>query len=178
MNNSLWNLIIRIASFLAALFLLLGASLTYASHFGLTQNNAAIVLTVFSAAVLGIFALAAVNFNNFRLEREINDATEIAGRIADGELLAEQVKNENELFAALQNISDNMRTIRVEADRIADGDLSANISSRSDADVFGQSLGNMIERLRFAAAGELFGRVVDLIGGTRNLKRHVFNLFN
>ena len=44
LNNSLWNLVIKAASFLAVLLLLLGAALTYAAHFGLTQNNTAVVL--------------------------------------------------------------------------------------------------------------------------------------
>ena len=147
-NHSLWNLIVKIASLLAILFTLLGAALSYASHFGSAQNSAAIVLMVFFAAGLSIFALAAVNFGNFKLEREIKDATEIAGQIAHGELLEEEIKNENELFAALQEISGNLQTIRSEADQIAEGDFTVNISPRSDADVFGQSLSNMTEKLR------------------------------
>ena len=147
-NNSLWNLIIKIASFLATVFLLLAGALSYASHFGSLQNNVAVVLTVFFAVGLTIFTLAAVNFSNFRLERELKTAAEIANQIAGGELLEEAVENESELLGALQEISNNLRKIAGEADRIADGDLSVNIASRSDSDAFGQSLQTMIEKLR------------------------------
>ncbi len=147
-NNSLWNLIIKIASFLAILFLLFGAALTYASHFGLTKNSVAVVLTVFSGVILAIFALITANFANYKTEHQIRDATDIANQIAHGELPQENIKNETDLSAALQNISDNLRTISAEADQIAGGDLSVNINSVSDTDVFGQSLRNMVEKLR------------------------------
>ena len=147
-TNSLWNLIIKIASLLAVLFLFLGAALSYASHFGSMRNNVAVVLTVFFAVGLATFALIAVNLGSFKLEREFKDAAEIAGQIARGELLEESINNENELFAALQEISDNLRQTAAEADQIAEGDSSANINLRSDADIFGQSLQNMVEKLR------------------------------
>jgi len=147
-SNPLWNLFIKIASVLAMLFLLLGAALTYAAYIGLLQNIGAVVLTVFFAAGLAVFALVAVNFTNFKLESEVKDATEIADQIAHGELPEDEIKNESELFAALRNVSDNLRTIRAEADRVAGGDLTANINLRSDTDRFGQSLQNMIEKFR------------------------------
>jgi methyl-accepting chemotaxis protein len=147
-TNSLWNLIIKIASVLAIILLLLGGALSYASHFGSLQNNVAVVLMVFFAGGLAALSLVAVNFSNFILERELKVATEIANQIAGGELLEEAVKDESELLAALQEISDNLRKIAAEADQIAAGDSSANIALRSEADVFGQSLQNMIENLR------------------------------
>ena len=147
-TNSLWNLIIKIASFLAIVFLLLAVTLSYAEHFGSLQNDAAVFLTVFFAAALAVLSLAAVNYKNFKLERELRDATEIAHRIAVGDLPDEAVKSESELFAALQNISVNLRKIADEADQIANGDLSVNIHPRSGADVFSVSLQNMVENLR------------------------------
>ncbi len=147
-NNSLWNLIIKITSLLAVLFLLLGAAISYASHFGAMQNSVALVLTIFFAGGLAAFSLVTVNYRSFNLERDLKNAIEIAGQIARGELLEAEVRNENELFAALQEISDNQRQTAACADLIAAGDLSANINPRSEADAFGQSLGNMIEKLR------------------------------
>lgn len=147
-NNSLWNLIIKFASFLAIIFLLLGGALSYASHFGAMQNNAAVVLTVFFAVGLAVFSLVAVNFAYFKLESELQSATEIANQLAGGELLEPAVKNETELFAALQDISDNLRKTAAEANQIAAGDAAANFSERPDSDVFAQSLQNMLERLR------------------------------
>lgn len=147
-NNSLWNLIIKIASVAAMLLLIIGASLSYASHFGLTQNSVAVVLTDFTAAALAIFALVAVNFSNYKHEREIKDASDFANQISHGEIVHESVKSESELLAALQNVSTSLQTIADEADRIAAGELSANIAPQSDADTFGQSLSNMVEKLR------------------------------
>lgn len=147
-NNSLWNLTIKAASLLAILFLLLGAALTYASHFGLTQSNAAIVLTVFFAAALAAFALITVNLKCFGLEREIADAADIARQIAQGELLEDRIKTDDELFAVLQDVSENLRYIHAQAERIAGGDSSADFVPRSDADKPGQSLQKMVGNLR------------------------------
>ena len=147
-NNSSWNLITKITSLLAVLFLLVGAAISYASHFGSIQNSVALVLTIFFAGGLAAFSLVTVNYRSFNLEGELKNATEIARQIARGELLEEAVKNENELFAALQEISDNQRQTAACADLIAAGDFSANINPRSEADALGQSLANMIEKLR------------------------------
>ncbi len=121
-NNSLWNLIIKITSLMAVLFLLLGAAISYASHFGAMQNSVALVLTIFFAGGLAAFSLVTVNYRSFNLERELKNAAEIARQIAGGELLEEEVKNENQLFAALQEISDNQRQTAACADLIAAGD--------------------------------------------------------
>jgi twitching motility protein PilJ len=146
--NSLWNLSIKIASFLAILFILLSTALTYAALFGSLQNNGAVILTAFFAAALSVFSLVALGFKNLRLGRELKDAVEIAGQIAAGELLEEDVKSEGELLTALQEVSDKLRRTALEADRIAEGDLTAHINLRSETDVFGQSLRSMVEKLR------------------------------
>ena len=147
-NKSLWNLIIKIASFLAIVFLFLAAALSYISHFSSPQNPAALVLTVIFAAGLAAFTLVTAHFSNIKLERELKNATKIARQIAGGEIVENIDTDESELLAALEDISDSLRNIIVQADQISTGDLSANIALRSDADIFGQSLQSMIEKLR------------------------------
>ena len=52
LTKSLWSSIIKIASLFAVIFLLLGAGLSYAAYFDLTENKLAVVLTFLFAAVL------------------------------------------------------------------------------------------------------------------------------
>lgn len=148
MNNSLWNLVIKTASLLAVLFLFLAAALSFAAHYGTVQNGGAVALTVAFAAALASFALIAANLSFFKLERQSKIAVETANQIAGGELLEEPSENESALLAALREISDNLRQTAAEADLIAGGDTTASIRPRSEADVLGRSLQNMVENLR------------------------------
>ncbi len=147
-NTSIWNLIVKIASLLAVLFLLLGAVLSYAAQFGALQNPAAVVAAVVFATVLATGALIVLNFNNYRLERELTEAAEIAGQLADGAMPIESANSTSELIAALQEISGSRRRKIIEAERIADGEWTTDFQIRSDADVFGQTLQKMLEKLR------------------------------
>jgi twitching motility protein PilJ len=147
-SNPLWNLLIKIFSFLAVIFLLLGASLVAAAHFGLTENKIAGVLTVSFAAVLAIFALVVLNFSNFKLSRELKEAGEIAHHLAQGEFFEEEIEETSDLLFALQEISTYRREKILVFDRMATGDLSSEIVLRSDTDAFAQSLQNMADKLR------------------------------
>ena len=146
--NPLWNLLIRIFSFLAIIFLILGAALVGAAHFGLTDNKTAGVLTVFFAVVLAVSAIAALNFSNFKMSREIKEAGEIAHQLAQGEIFDEETEEQSELLFALQEISAYLREKTQVIDRIAAGNLRSEIALHSDTDVFGQSLKNMSDKLR------------------------------
>jgi twitching motility protein PilJ len=147
-SNPLWNLLIKIFSFLAVIFLLLGASLVATAHFGLTENKIAGVLTVSFAAVLAIFALVVLNFSNFKLSRELKEASEIGHHLAQGEFFDEEAEETSDLLFALQEISAYRREKAAIFDRMALGDLSTEIVLRSDTDAFGQSLKNMADKLR------------------------------
>lgn len=147
-SNPLWNLLIKIFSFLAVIFLLLGAALVAASYFGWLHNKTAGVLTVGFAAVAAIFAIAALNFSNFKMSRELKEAGEIAHHLARGEFFDEENEEQGELLFALQEISAYRREKALIVDQMAMGDLSAEIVVCSDADVFGQSLKNMADKLR------------------------------
>ncbi len=147
-SNPLWNLLIKIFSFSAAFFLLLGAGLIGAAHFGLMENKIDGVLTVFFATVLTIFALAALNFSNYKMSREIKEAVEIAHHLAQGEFFEEETEELSDLLFALQEISAYRRAKARIVDRMAMGDLSSEIVVCSESDVFGQSLKNMADKLR------------------------------
>lgn len=152
-TKSLWNFLIKIASLLAMIILLLGAGLSYASNFGLTQNKGASVLIVFCAAALAIFALAAVSFDNYKLENQLKSAARIAGHLAVGELIEDDNKftddyDESELLNSLREISVYLREKSTVSDLIATGDLSTDIVLRAENDIFGASFQNMVEKLR------------------------------
>lgn len=147
-SNPLWNLLIKTSSVFAAVFLILGAFLVFASSAGLTDNKIAGVLTVFVAAVLGIFALIAVNFTNIKLKRELKEACTIADRLGRGHLIEDQSENQSELIMALQEISDYRKEKNMIAEKFAGGDLQVSIPFRSDEDVMAKSFQNMIDKLR------------------------------
>ncbi len=147
-SNLLWNLITRFFSFFAVLFLLLGGGLVVASHFGFTQNKLAGVLTTAFAVVMAVFALLALNYSNLKMNRQLRDAAEIAHQISNGELFEELPENHSDLFDALKAISDYLQEKNYVTERIAYGDLTAEISPRSDTDALGNSFRNMVAKLR------------------------------
>ncbi len=145
-DNPIWNLITKLFSLLAVIFLVLGAALVGAAYFNWTSNRAAGVLTVFFAAVLGIFSLLATNFSNIKLRREIKEAADVAHHLSLGESFEEETFSE--LFDSLKNISLYQQEKTAIAKRIATGDLSKNVVMRSDDDRFGHALQEMINKLR------------------------------
>ncbi len=147
-TNALWNLLTKFFSFLAIIFLLLGAGLLSVSYFSATNNTLAGTLTVCFAAFLAIFSLVASNYNNLKLTGELEEATDIANQLAQGGFFEEEVENQSELLAALKEISDYRVEKTTFLNLIADGDLSVNIPLRSESDVIGASFQNMIEKLR------------------------------
>ena len=147
-SNPLWNLLTRLFSFLAIIFLLLGAGLVSAAHFGLTNNKIAGVITVCFAAVSAIFAIIALNFSNFKISREIKEAGEIAHHLAQGETFDEETEEPSELLFALQEISAYLREKTLIIEQIAGGEMPSEVVLRSDQDVFGRSLKDMSEKLR------------------------------
>ena len=130
------------------IFLLLGAGMICAAFFGWTENLFVIVLTIVFSAVLGVFSLAALNFSEMKLKSERNQAIEIASRLAQGESFDEEAGSDSELLAALKEISDYRQRKTAVLNKIASGDLSENVEIHSDFDVIGQSVQNMIDKLR------------------------------
>jgi twitching motility protein PilJ len=148
-SNVLWNLLTKLFSFLAIVFLLLAAGLSYASYSGMTDNKLAGMLTIIFAAGLGIFAIVAVNLINLKADKEIKEASEIANGLSNGKFfIDDEIGVQSELLAALQDISFYLQNKTSATDKIADGDLTVNVELQSDGDVFGRSFQNMIEKLR------------------------------
>ena len=147
-SKSFWNLLVRIFSAAAVIFLLLAAGLVYAAHFGYTQNKLAAVITLFFAVVTAVFSIIAVNFSAYKLRRQIADAAELSHQIAQGELIEDSFEADGDLMFSLREISRFQIRLSQIADQISTGDLSANILLNSEADDLGKSLQNMIEKLR------------------------------
>ncbi len=147
-NNLGWNLIIKISSFFAAIFLLLGAGIICAAFFGWKQNQSVGVLVVVFAAALGVFSLVALNLVQMKLKSERAQAIDIASRLAQGENFDEDAGDESELLGALKEISDYRRRKTEVLNKISTGDLSENIVLHSDFDATGQAVQNMIDKLR------------------------------
>lgn len=145
-TKQLWNILIKFASILAAVFSILVAALVYSTYFNSRATGAADIFIVFFAVALVIFSLGALNVINFKLGRELKEATEIADRIAGGESFDE--RGDGDLLHALKQISEYLREKSAAADRIATGDLTAEIHLRSETDAFGLSFQNMIDKLR------------------------------
>lgn len=146
MENSVWNLVTKLLSLLAAIALLLGAALIAASKIGIANDNGSAAVAVVGGAVLAIIALLVTNISNVKLRRDIRNATEVARQISHGENFDEDTRNE--LLESLRSVSTYLREKSAIADRIAMGDLSGNLNLRSDSDVFGESFQRMIEKLR------------------------------
>lgn len=144
-DNPILNLITKLSSLLAIIFLFLGAALVGAAYFDLTSNEAAGVLTVFFAVILAVFSLVMINYSNIKLRGEIKEATEIAHQISLGETFAEE--SPSELLDSLREISVYLQEKSAIAKQIASGDLSARVNLRSDADAFGRAFQDMIDRL-------------------------------
>lgn len=153
-QNLLWKLITKLTSFLTVAFLLFGAFLVVSSFTSKTPVGFSAVFCVIFAAALGIFSIAATNLSNYKMSREFGEAGEYANQIANGELLGEDIEPKNELVVSLREISDYLFSNTLKLDQISTGNLSVAVALRSDSDVFGKSLQNMIEKLRLLVQTE------------------------
>ena len=119
-SNALWNLLTKLFSFLAIIFLLLAAGLSYASYSGMTENKLPGMLTVLFATAIAVFAIVAINFINLKADKELKEAAEIANSLANGEYYVEdEIGAQSELLAALQDISFYLKDKTAVADKIA-----------------------------------------------------------
>jgi twitching motility protein PilJ len=98
-----------------------------------------IFLTSLSAIAVGLF------YGN--LSNELNQAEAIANKLSEGDLSFE-IKESKGIKASLGKISEYLFEKTAVTQQIASGDLSINASPRSENDVFGQSVQNMVEQLR------------------------------
>lgn len=147
-KNPIWSLLLKVFSFLSIAFLLLGTVLVNASFLGLPENRYSAFFILCFGVVAVIITLAAANFSNIKLNRELNEATTFANQLSQGELIDNEITARGELMLTLEDISHYMKEKASLADQIAKGDLSSIIVLRSEADVLGNSLQFMTEQLR------------------------------
>jgi methyl-accepting chemotaxis protein len=145
-TGMLWNLIIKIASPTAIVVLLVASILIYGSIPSLAEYNLAVLLTVLFAVGLAMFSLITLYVTNFRLERELGEAAEIARQISGGEAFEDG--DDSELQTALKEISEYLSEKSRVAESIANGDLKSDITVRSENDQFGAAFQNMVDKLR------------------------------
>lgn len=151
-KSFLQSLLIRISSFLSVVFLLVGLIFIYADHYGFETSKTVGLILTSSGFLLAVVSLLITNYQTEALQTELKESTQLAHQIAQGDVVddfAEEDFDERyELKSLLQNIGVYLREKSIIADEIATGDLSAEIFLRSDADGFGKSFQNMIDKLR------------------------------
>ena len=147
METRLWNLILRAASILACVSLLLTIALVGASQLGYTDNHTAGLVTLVFAAALAIATIVLVNLAHSRQTAEMIFAIDAAHRMSQGERFTELA--DTEMLGSLKAVSDYMDEKVAHMKRIAAGDLSENVAVRSDADHFGDTFQHLLERLRY-----------------------------
>lgn len=147
MENPLWNLILKGSSVVTCLLLVIAAALVLAAHLGYSESYTPGVITVVFAAGVGIVSLALVSLSNIKQAAEIKTAIDQAHRLSQGEFLDDLPISE--LGDSLKEASDYLRARSSEIRKIAAGDVSENVSLRSDSDHFGDSMQHLVERLRF-----------------------------
>jgi methyl-accepting chemotaxis protein len=157
-KSFLQSLLIKASSFLAAVFSLVGLIFLYASHFGAeTSANVGLGLTSIGV-VLAIVSLSVTNFLTGSLQTELKESTQLAHQIAEGEILDDFYEGEtderHELKALLHSVALDLKEKSMIAEQIGNGDLSAEIKPRSEADAFNKSFQTMIEKLRLLVQTE------------------------
>lgn len=146
MDNPILDLIAKAASAMACFLLVAGTFLVVAAYLGLTDSSFAGVATIFTAAVVAVFAIGAVQLENSSLKRERKAAVEAANKLAQGTRLGEET--DGELIDSLRSISDYLGEKIAQTERIGDGKLSENYAPLSDSDALGRSIQTMVVNLR------------------------------
>ena len=152
MDVRLSNLLIRATSLLACISLLLGVSLTGATHLGYADAGGAGFVTILFATVISIAAIVLANASHMRQAAELDVATDAAHRMAQGERFRHTA--ETGLLASLNEVSAYMDERSAHMRRIAAGDLSQNVEVRSDSDEFGDAMQTLVGNLRSTVGDE------------------------
>ncbi len=151
-KSFLQNLLIRISSFFAVLFSLVGLIFLYASYFG-AETNTTVGMGITSLGILlAVISLLVTNFQTSSLQNELKESTQLAHQIAHGETEYDfdesDIDESYELKSLLQNAALDLKEKAAIAEQIGNGDLSTEIRLRSETDSFGKSFQTMIENLR------------------------------
>lgn len=150
----LFNLLTKMATLLAIVFSVLTVGLVVSAYTSKATVGLAPILCAAVASVMVVFAIVGANISSYRMSRSLSIAADLAGQIANGELISEDVSTGDDLIFSLQEISDYLHSKALKVDQIATGDLSVSVALRSETDVFGKSLQNMIDKLRLLVQTE------------------------
>lgn len=151
-KSFLQTLLIRISSFLAGIFLLVGLIFLIASYMGVETNPKVGLAVISTGSILAILSLIVTNFSVVSFQNEIKESSQIAHQIAEGEVNYDFDENDidekNELKMLLQNIALDIKKKSAIAEQIGNGDLSVEVIPRSETDLFGKSFQIMIEKIQ------------------------------
>ncbi len=111
------------------------------------------------AAVSILIGLIAAIWMALSLSRGVQRAAVIAGKVAAGDPSVDCTPRSNDeiadLLVAMGGMNDALSQMSRATDRMAQGDLTANISARSDQDQLGLSLNRMLTKLRDVLSGAM-----------------------
>lgn len=79
-------MLVKAASLIAAIVLVLGTGLIFAAHFAMTQNKTAGMVSLLFATVMAVFGLVASTLSNDQMKRELGRAADAARKLSQGEL--------------------------------------------------------------------------------------------
>lgn len=142
MENALWNLILKASAAAGVLLLIAGSALIFSSE-GVPGSAAYAALGF--AVVLCTLSIAALLFTQFKTQRSLEAAREIASSLARGQLY-EDIPDDDlkeELSAVSQYLKHHARL----AEKIADGGLDTHTDLFSDDDVLGIAFREMMRKL-------------------------------
>ena len=146
MESPLWNLILKASSIVACLLLLLAAALILSAQIGTSDTLVPGIVTFTVAVFVSIAAIVLLNISNSNQSADVRGGIDQAYRLSQGEFLDKLPTSA--LGDALKEASDYMRQRSQELRTIASGDVSENVSLRSDSDHFGGSIQHLVDRLR------------------------------
>lgn len=157
-KSFLQSLLIRVSSFFAVIFTVIGLVFFYAFYIGAATNGLVGIILTAAGVALTVVSLFVTNLSTIQLQSELKEAVQLAHQIAQGDVSGDfndaNPDENGELLFSLHQIALNLKEKSTIADHIAKGDLSAEIDLRSDADVFGASFKNMIDELRLIVQTE------------------------
>jgi methyl-accepting chemotaxis protein len=135
------------------------------------ENTATIVrITIFSAGILLVIFF--VTYISRLISRPLIEATSIAERLGQGDtsipIHTDRQDEIGDLLTTLEKLRLNSDHEAQVAARIADGDLTVDITPLSDKDVLGKALATMVERLR-SQIGEMLEGINVLAAATAEL---------
>jgi methyl-accepting chemotaxis protein len=123
----------------------------------LYANSRTILITV--VTIVALFSIVVAVWMSLSIARGLRRGVELAEAVAIGDLTHDVEHRANDeirdLISAMQRMTANLRETADVASEIAAGNLTVTPKPLSDKDILGQSLLNMVERLRAVVADAL-----------------------